>query len=102
MPIQTSFQIMTLNDERWYEDKELETGATLKNFLTVRQEGNRQVNRTLEYYNLDMIIAVGYRVNSKRDTEFRQWSTAVLRDFAIRGYVIDCKWNCSTKKTSNK
>ena len=53
-----------------YEDKELEAGATLKNFLTVRQEGNRQVNRNLEYYNLDMIIAVGYRVNSKRATEF--------------------------------
>ena len=49
--------------------------ATLKNFLTVRQEGSRQVNRNLEYYNLDMIIAVGYRVNSKRATEFRQWST---------------------------
>ena len=74
-----------------YEDRELETGATLKNFLTVRQEGNRQVNRNLEYYNLDMIIAVGYHVNSKRATEFRQWSTAVLRDFAIRGYVIDRK-----------
>ena len=65
--------------------------ATLKNFLTVRQEGNRQVNRNLEYYNLNMIIAVGYRVNSKRATEFRQWSTAVLRDYAIRGYVIDRK-----------
>ena len=69
----------------------LEAEATLKNFLTVRQEGNRQVNRNLEYYNLDMIIAVGYHVNSKRATEFRQWSTAVLRDFAIRGYVIDRK-----------
>ena len=74
-----------------YEDKELEAGTTLKNFLTVRQEGNRQVNRNLEYYNLDMIIAVGYRVNSKRATEFRQWATAVLRDYALRGYVIDRK-----------
>ena len=60
-----------------YEDKELEEAATLKNFLTVRREGNRQVSRNLGYYNLDMIIAVGYRVP--------QWATAVLRDFAIRG-----------------
>ena len=49
------------------------------------------MSRTLEYYNLDMIIAVGYRVNSKRATEFRQWATAILRDYAIRGYVIDRK-----------
>ena len=70
-----------------YEDRELEAVATLKNFLTVRQEGSRQINRNLEYYNLDMIIAVGYRVNSKRATEFRQWSTAVLWDYAIRGSI---------------
>ena len=88
---QTSVPNISMHIKSIYEDKELETEATLKNFLTVRQEGNRQVNRTLEYYNLDMIIAVGYRVNSKRATEFRQWSTAVLRDFAIRGYVIDRK-----------
>ena len=88
---QTSVPNISMHIKSIYDDKELETEATLKNFLTVRQEGNRQVNRTLEYYNLDMIIAVGYRVNSKRATEFRQWSTAVLRDFAIRGYVIDRK-----------
>ena len=72
-------------------DGELAADATVKDFLTVRQEGDRQVSRTLEYYNLDMIIAVGYRVNSKRATEFRQWATAILRDYAIRGYVIDRK-----------
>ena len=88
---QTSVPNISMHIKSIYEDKELETEATLKNFLTVRQEGNRQVNRNLEYYNLDMIIAVGYRVNSKWATEFRQWSTAVLRDFAIRGYVIDRK-----------
>ena len=88
---QTSIPNISMHIKSIYEDKELEAGATLKNFLTVRQEGNRQVNRNLEYYNLDMIIAVGYRVNSKRATEFRQWATAVLRDFAIRGYVIDRK-----------
>ena len=88
---QTSVPNISMHIKSIYEDKELEAVATLKNFLTVRQEGNRQVNRNLEYYNLDMIIAVGYRVNSKRTTEFRQWSTAVLRDYAIRGYVIDRK-----------
>ena len=88
---QTSVPNISMHIKSIYEDKELEEAATLKNFLTVRQEGNRQVSRNLEYYNLDMIIAVGYRVNSKRATEFRQWSTAVLRDFAIRGYVIDRK-----------
>ena len=86
---QTSIPNISMHIKSIYEDKELEAGATLKNFLTVRQEGTRQVNRNLEYYNLDMIIAVGYRVNSKLATEFRQWATAVLRDFAIRGYVID-------------
>lgn len=72
---QTSVPNISMHIKSIYEDKELETEATLKNFLTVRQEGTRQVNRNLEYYNLDMIIAVGYRVNSKRATEFRQWST---------------------------
>ena len=69
---QTSIPNISMHIKSIYEDKELEAGATLKNFLTVRQEGSRQVNRNLEYYNLDMIIAVGYRVNSKRATEFRQ------------------------------
>ena len=59
--------------------------------MTVRHEGMRDVNRTLEYYNLDMIIAVGYRVNSRRATQFRQWATKVLRDFALRYYVLDGK-----------
>ena len=77
-----------------YEDKELDAVATLKNFLTVRQEGNCQVNRNLEYYNLDMIIAVGYRVNSKLATEFRQWSTP--DDYGRLGKApwpdSDCQW----------
>ena len=74
-----------------YRDQELTEPATCRNFRQVRLEGNREVCRELPYYNLDMIIAVGYRVNSKRATEFRQWATTVLRDYAIRGYVIDRK-----------
>lgn len=87
----TTKQNVSLHIQNIISDGELATDATVKDFLTVRQEGDRQVSRTLEYYNLDMIIAVGYRVNSKRATEFRQWATAILRDYAIRGYVIDRK-----------
>lgn len=68
---------------------ELLPEATVRKFRTVRQEGSRQVERQLEYYNLEAIIAVGYRVNSQRATDFRRWATRVLRDFAVRGYVLD-------------
>ena len=54
-------------------------------------EGNRQVKRETVFYNLDAVISVGYRVNSIRSTQFRQWATSVLREFAIRGYVLDKK-----------
>lgn len=63
--------------------------ATIRNFRIVQIEGKREVNREIDFYNLDVIISVGYRVNSQRATQFRQWATAVLRDFAIRGYVLD-------------
>ena len=62
---------------------------TVRKYRTVRQEGSREVERELEYYSLEAIIAVGYRVNSRRATDFRRWATRVLRDFAIRGYVLD-------------
>jgi hypothetical protein len=63
--------------------------ATIRNFRIVQTEGNRQVEREVEFYNLEMIISVGYRVNSDRAMQFRQWATNVLHDFAIRGYVLD-------------
>ena len=72
-----------------YADNELDETATVAKYATVQCEGARQVTRNLEYYNLEAIIAVGYRVNSKRATDFRRWATRVLRDFAIRGYVLD-------------
>lgn len=74
-----------------YETGELTQEATTENFSVVQNEGERQVNRKLKFYNLDAIISVGYRVNSTRATQFRQWCTFVLRQFAIRGYVIDKK-----------
>lgn len=74
-----------------YETGELAQESTTENFSVVQSEGERQVNRKLKFYNLDAIISVGYRVNSTRATQFRQWCTFVLRQFAIRGYVIDKK-----------
>lgn len=72
-----------------YREEELTQEATVRKFRTVQQEGPREVTRTLEHYNLDAIISVGYRVNSIRATQFRQWATQVLKQFAVRGYVID-------------
>lgn len=72
-----------------FASRELLREATVRKYRTVRQEGSRQVERELEYYNLEAIIAVGYRVNSQRATDFRRWATRVLRDFAVRGYVLD-------------
>lgn len=74
-----------------YETGELAQEATTEYFSVVQTEGERQVNRKLKFYNLDAIISVGYRVNSTRATQFRQWCTFILRQFAIRGYVIDKK-----------
>ena len=70
---------------------ELEKKSVTEKISAVRQEGTREVNRSLHFYNLDAVISVGYRVNSMRATQFRQWATSVLREFAIRGYVLDKK-----------
>ena len=72
-----------------YRSEELDEASTIKNFLIVRQERSRSVKRQVKHYNLDAIIAVGYRVNSKRATAFRRWATKVLRDFVVKGYVLD-------------
>ena len=74
-----------------FETGELNENATISKMETVQQEGNREVKRTVVMYKLDAIIAVGYRVNSVRATQFRQWATSVLREYAIRGYVLDRK-----------
>ncbi len=74
-----------------FETGELKEEATVSKMETVQQEGNREVKRQVVMYKLDAIIAVGYRVNSIRATQFRQWATIVLRQFAIRGYVLDKK-----------
>ena len=71
-----------------YRSGELDEDSTIKIFLTVRQEGSRTVNRSVKHYNLDAIIAVGYRVNSKQATHFRQWATQVLKEY-IKGFALD-------------
>lgn len=72
-----------------YQEGELLEAATVKKNLIVQSEGSRKVQRNVDYYNLDMIIAVGYRVNSKRATAFRIWATKVLRDYLIKGFALD-------------
>ena len=72
-----------------YKDNELELNSTNKKFLLVQKEGRRDVKRNIEHYNLDAIIAVGYRINSKKATEFRIWATKVLKEYLITGVVMD-------------
>jgi hypothetical protein len=74
-----------------YESGEVAPEATIRKFRIVQTEGKREVARQVDFYNLDAIISVGYRVNSVRATQFRQWATQVLREFAIKGYVLDRK-----------
>ena len=74
-----------------FESGEIQPEATIRKFRIVQNEGSRQVERSVDFYNLDAIISVGYRVNSRRATQFRQWATRVLHEFAIKGYVLDKK-----------
>lgn len=72
-----------------YKEGELDKGATVKDFLIVQNEGGRQVTRRVQCYNLDVIISVGYRVKSKRGTQFRQWATRVLKEYMLQGHAIN-------------
>lgn len=74
-----------------FEEEELVFEATVAKFATVQIEGNRQIKRDIEYYNLDVIISVGYRVKSKQGTQFRQWATQRLKDYLVQGYVLNEK-----------
>lgn len=85
--------VPTINEhlKNIYESGELEQDPTVRKFRIVQTEGTRQVNREVDHYNLDVVISVGYRVNSIRATQFRRWATQVLKQYAITGYVIDRK-----------
>ena len=71
-----------------FKEGELEESATTEDSSVVQQEGNRQVRRKMRFYNLDAIISVGYRANSKRGTQFRIWATGILRDHILQGYTV--------------
>lgn len=72
-----------------FNEEELDKTSTVAKFATVQIEGNRKVSRNIDYYNLDMIIAVGYRTNSKKATKFRQWATEIIKSYIIKGYSIN-------------
>lgn len=86
---QTTKQNISQHIQAIYEEGELRLNATVKKYLTVRQEGARQVQRELEYYNLDMIISVGYRVKSHVATRFRIWATQRLTEYVVKGFTMD-------------
>ena len=86
---QTTPQNITLHVKAIYAEGELQPEATCKEHLQVRQEGGRQVRRALKHYNLDMILAVGYRVRSPRGVQFRRWASTALKEYLLKGFVMD-------------
>jgi hypothetical protein len=86
---QTTSQNITLHVQSIYTEREQNPATTCKEYLQVRQEGERRVQRALKHYNLDMILAVGYRVRSQRGTQFRQWATARLSELLAKGFTLD-------------
>ncbi len=81
-----------------YEQEELEASSTVRDFRTVRQEGGRQVARIITYYNLDAIISIGFRVNTKRGIQFRQWANKVLKEYLLKGYSLTLSFDSAQKK----
>ncbi len=86
---QTTIPNISMHIANIFEEGELDKKRTIKDFLTVRKEGTREVSRNLTYYNLDMILSVGYRIKSKTATQFRIWATDVLRKYLTKGYAIN-------------
>lgn len=86
-------QNISLHINNCFKEGELEKISTVKEYLTVQYEGLRQVKRKIEFYNLDVIISVGYRVKSKQGTQFRIWATRVLKDYLLKGYAINNRIN---------
>tara|TARA_R100000789_G_scaffold97861_1_gene100913 strand:- start:412 stop:1428 length:1017 start_codon:yes stop_codon:yes gene_type:complete len=86
---QTTKQNISLHAKNIFEDNELDSMATVKESLTVQTEGGRQVRRRIAHYNLDLILAIGYRVRSPRGVQFRRWASTHLKEFLIKGFVMD-------------
>jgi hypothetical protein len=87
--LQTTKQNIGMHIKNVFDEGELLSEATVKESFTVQKEGSREVSRTISQYNLDVIISVGYRVKSLRGTQFRIWATKQLREFLIKGFVLD-------------
>ena len=83
--------VRTINEhiQKIYDDNELSESATIRNFRIVQTEGNREVNREVKHYSLQMIISVGFKVNNERAVQFRKWANAVVKDYTIQGWVMD-------------
>ena len=82
-------QNITIHLKNVYKSQELDKESTSKDFLLVQNEGGRQITRSVNCYNLDAIISIGYRVNSSRATQFRIWATKVLKEYLIKGFVVN-------------
>ena len=87
--LETTIPNVSMHLRNIFAEGELRPEATVQKFLTVRQEGGRQVSRSLEYYNLDAIISVGYRIKSRIATQFRIWATQRLREYIVKGFLQD-------------
>lgn len=85
----TTKQVISYHLQNIFNEQEANRDSTVKDFLTVQKEGNRNVSRNVEYYNLDVIISLGYRINSKIATSFRQWATQHLKEYIIKGFTLD-------------
>lgn len=86
---QTTPQNITLHLKAIYAEEEQSEQATCKSYLQVRREGGRSIQRQIRHYRLEMVLAVGFRVRSPRGTQFRQWATARLREYLLKGFVLD-------------
>lgn len=92
--------VPTINEhiKKIYSDSELEEASTIRKFRIVQTEGSRQVSREVTHYDLQMIIAVGFKVNSERAVQFRKWVNQIAKDYTIKGWVMDDKKNINVKK----
>jgi hypothetical protein len=86
-------QNISLHINNCFKEGELDRNSTIKDSLTVQKEGDRTVKRKIEYFNLDVIISVGYRVKSKQGTQFRIWANRVLKDYLLKGYALNNRMN---------
>lgn len=86
---QTTVPNINMHLKNIYEEGEIQEDRTIKNFLIVQQEGSRNVNRNVDFYNLDAIISVGYRIQSHVATRFRQWATQHIREYIVKGFLLD-------------